>query len=43
MELKEQLRAIAYQNTMTIAELRTPTRFERDQYEHKIANKEREI
>lgn len=33
MELKQELRNIAYQNTMNIAELKTPSKFERDQYE----------
>lgn len=40
VELKEELRNMAYQNTMTIADLKTPSRFERDQYEQKIAAKE---
>ena len=31
---------MAYQNTMTIADLKTPSKFERDQYEEKLNAKE---
>lgn len=43
IDIKGQLRSIAYNEQMNIASLKTPSKFERQQYEEMLSKREEEI